>query len=107
MIFKAFVVAPDGASVGQFGQPGSAPGLFGVAGAIVGDDNGNVIVADRQRSAVMVFDKNFRFVTEFGYRGSRPENLIRPGGLAVGSGGRVYVSQLRRRGVSVFTVTSE
>ena len=53
---------------------------------------------------ILVFDKDFRFLTEFGYRGPRPENLIVPDDIAADRRGRIYVSQARRRGVSVFDV---
>ena len=68
------------------------------------DSQGNVLVADKQKSAVLVFDRNFVFLTEFGYRGSRPDNLIVPDEIAVDGKDRVYVSQGRRLGVSVFAL---
>ena len=52
----------------------------------------------------MIFDKDFNFQTEFGYRGFGPENLIAPRELGVDQAGRVYVNQARRRGVSVFKI---
>ena len=51
---------------------------------------------------MLVFDKDFRWVKEFGYRGSSREPL-RPGRRRRGRG-KVYVSQYARRGVSVFEV---
>jgi hypothetical protein len=104
VLFRAFVISPDGA-VASFGKVGSAPGLFGVVAGIVADDHGNVLVADRLRSVVMMFDRNRDFITEFGYMGLRPENLVRPDDLVVGQAGRVYVTQAMNRGVSVFSVT--
>jgi hypothetical protein len=55
----------------------------------------------------MVFDKDFNFLTEFGMRGARPENLIIPSGIAIDKEDRIYVAQGRRRGVSVFALTSD
>jgi hypothetical protein len=55
----------------------------------------------------MVFDKEFRFIREFGYRGDKPGNLIRPNDLAMGNSGKLYVTQVRNRGVSVFSLTSD
>ena len=71
------------------------------------DDQGNYLVVERLRSVVMVFDKEFRFLKEFGYRGDKPGNLIRPNELAMGNAGKLYVTQLRNRGVSVFSITSD
>lgn len=99
--FTAYVIAPDG-TVRDFGVAGSAPGRFGVIGAITGDANGNLFVADRQRSVVLMFDANLEFVTEFGGYGSQPESLVRPDALALAPEGRVLVAQMAQRGVSVF-----
>ena len=106
VLFKAYVVSPDGKVTGSFGKAGSAPGLFGIVSGIARDDQGNYLVAERLRSVVMVFDKDFRFLHEFGYRGDKPGNLILPNEVAVGNAGKLYVTQLRSRGVSVFSVTS-
>jgi hypothetical protein len=53
----------------------------------------------------MVFDMNFKFQTEFGFRGLEPDNLIGPMQLAVDNKNRLYVAQLRNRGVSVYQIT--
>jgi hypothetical protein len=74
---------------------------------IVADDLGNYLVVERLRSVVMVFNKEFLFVKEFGYRGTKAENLVGPNDLALGNSGRLYVTQLRNRGVSVFSLTSD
>jgi len=103
--FRAFRRAPDG-SVQSCGKPGSAPGTFGVTGAIVADDRGDLIVGDRARNAVLIFDATMHFVREFGTTGRKQELLTRPGSMALGNGGKLYVSQLGSRGVSVFTVAA-
>ena len=103
-LFSAFILSPDGAISG-FGRPGSAPGRFGIVGGIVADAKGHYYVADRLRCVVLVFDKNFQFRKEFGYRGYRPENFIGPRDLGLDTRGRLYVSQVNSRGVSVFDVT--
>jgi DNA-binding beta-propeller fold protein YncE len=73
-------------------------------GGIVVDDLGYYYVADRLKSAVIVFDRDLRFQTEFGFRGFKPDNLMGPKNLALDAEGRLYVSQLRSRGVSVFKI---
>jgi hypothetical protein len=101
--FAAYKLTPDGKLTG-FGKSGSGPGRFGVVGGIVVDDLGYYYVADRLKSAVIVFDRNLRFQTEFGFRGFKPDNLMGPKDLALDAAGRLYVSQLRGRGVSVFKI---
>jgi len=104
VLFTAYVLSPDGEITG-FGVSGSAPGKFAVIGGIDRDNSGNFYVADLLKSVVLVFDKNFEFQTEFGYRGLNPDNLIGPKHIALDGDGRLYVSQLRNRGISVFQVT--
>jgi hypothetical protein len=107
VLFKAYVVSPDGKIAASFGKAGSAPGLFGHVSGIAKDDMGNYLVVERLRSVVMVFDKEFRFLKEFGYRGSKPENLTRPTDVAVGNAGKLFVTQVRDRGVSVFHLATD
>lgn len=103
-IARAYVVSPD-RTVRSFGKRGSAPGRFGIPAGIVADAAGHYLVADTLRCVVMAFDKDFKFLTEFGFRGIAPGNLIGPRELAMDNDARLYVSQLRRRGVSVFQIT--
>ena len=104
VFFKVVVVAND-KSVKSFGKSGSGPGSFGVIAGVEVDDAGRIIVADRLRAVVSVFDANFKFVGEFGVRDRSFEGLVRPGQLAIGNEGRIYVTQLGRRGVAVFAAT--
>ena len=103
VLFKGFKVTPS-KEVTEFGRPGSAPGRFGIAAGIAVDSRGNILVADKLKCVVIVFDKNFNFVTEFGRRGTRPENLILPDDLAIDSHDHLFITQARRRGVSVFAL---
>jgi hypothetical protein len=106
VLFRVFKLTPD-RKLTSFGRPGSAPGRFGVVAGVVSDSRGNLLVTDKLRCVVMVFDKDFNFLTEFGYRGSRPENLVVPDDIAIDQKDRVYVSQGRRRGVSVFALAHD
>jgi DNA-binding beta-propeller fold protein YncE len=104
VLFAAYKLAPDGKITG-FGQPGSAPGKFNIVGGIVADDRGYYYVTDQLKSVVMIFDKDFKFQIQFGYRGLRPNNLIGPKNLVLDTQGRLYVSQLGNKGISVFKIT--
>jgi outer membrane protein assembly factor BamB len=87
----------------MFGTRGSSPGKFNIVSGITADDQGNIFVTDTLRCVVIAFDKDFNFKTEFGYRGLDPGNLIAPMELVVNND-RVYVSQSRSRGVSVYRI---
>ena len=102
--FRAYKVTSDG-KVSSFGQRGSGPGRFGVVSGIAADDRGNYFVADTLRCVVMIFDKDFRFQGEFGYRGVKPGNLIGPKEVMVDANNRVFVTQLRSRGISVYSLS--
>ncbi len=101
VLFSAFILSPEG-KLTSFGRPGGAPGRFNVVGGMVSDSQGNYLVADMLKSAVIVFDKDLNFVKEFGYRGAQPGNLIGPRDLVIDGRDRLYVTQGRARGVSVF-----
>jgi hypothetical protein len=101
VLFRAYVVAPDG-TVRAFGSAGSAPGKFGVVAGIVASEDGHYLVADKLRRVVMVFSPSLEFVTE--YAGNDRWALSRPSALAVGNSGRLYVSQAQRRGVAVLNL---
>ncbi len=103
VLFSAYILSPEGRLAG-FGTPGSSPGRFGVVSGIAADDQGNIFVADRLRSVVMIFDRNFQFLKEFGYRGVLPSNLISPSNLSLDGKGKLYVSQLKSRGIGVFKI---
>jgi len=104
VFFKAYKLSSD-RKIEFFGRPGGAPGNFGIISGIVSDSRGNYLIADKLKSAVIVFDKNQNFLEEFGFRGLGPGNLIAPNDLVIDSQNRVYVTQGRRRGVSVFKIT--
>ncbi|HSN92778.1 MAG TPA: hypothetical protein VLS93_16215 [Anaeromyxobacteraceae bacterium] len=103
-LFRGYVMSPAG-EIQEFGQKGSAPGKFNIVGGIARDDAGNLYVADILKSAILVFDREYRFVREFGYRGMKPQNLAAPEELEATGDGRLFVSQNTRRGVSVFQVS--
>lgn len=103
-LFAAYSMSPSG-QVERFGQKGSAPGKFNVVGGIARDAHGYTYVADILKSAIIVFDPEYQFVKEFGYRGRAPGNLAAPSELAM-SDDKLFVAQIPRRGVSVFQVAS-
>lgn len=104
--FQVYIVSPD-RSVRGFGISGSSPGKFNIIAGIIADDRGNLYVTDTLRCVVGVFaKKDFTFKGEFGYRGFDPGNLIAPRELAF-LDDKIYVTQSRNRGVSVFRITHQ
>jgi predicted small secreted protein len=102
VLFRAFKLSPYG-SIKSFGQPGNIPGKFSIVAGITSDGKGNILVVDKLKCVVMVFDEEtFAFKREFGNRGLAPGELIAPSDLVVDDSGKVYVTQGRRRGVSVY-----
>jgi len=106
VLFTAYRLYPDG-KLDQFGKPGSAPGKFNLVRGIALDSRGNYFVVDRLKSTVMVFDGNFTYITQFGFRGPKRGNLIAPDDVVIDASGRVYVTQNIKRGVSVYAVSYE
>ncbi len=104
VVFKACVISPDG-TFNWFGRPGSISGKFNIVAGIARDSRGNYLVVDKLKCSVMVFDKDFNFLTQFSSRGLKPGDLIAPDEIAIDDSDRIYVTQTRKRGVSVFKVT--
>ena len=102
-LFRAYRISRDH-KVESFGAPGNLEGLFNVVSGIASDDRGYIYVVDTLKSVVMVYDKDFSFKVQFGYRGNNKDNLIAPQQLEV-LGDKLFVSQARKRGISVFRIS--
>jgi DNA-binding beta-propeller fold protein YncE len=99
------ICSPDG-TITEFGRRGSGPGKFGVPSGIAADANGNLLVTDKLRGVVIIFDQKLNYIKEFGFRGLRPGNLIVPSEITIDrKTNRVYVSQMRRRGVNIYQLS--
>jgi sugar lactone lactonase YvrE len=103
VMFRVFKLSPD-RKLTSFGKAGSRAGQFGVVAGVATDSRGNLLVADKLKCVIMAFDEEFRFLGEFGYRGPKPENLVVPDAIALDRRDRLYVSQGRDRGISVFAL---
>ena len=104
---RAYVISPDGKQR-VFGKRGSAPGRFGVVTGIAVDRDGNILVVDKLRCVVMIFERtNFALLKEFGNRGFKPGNLIGPDDILIDNQNRAYVSSLRKRGISVYQLSND
>jgi hypothetical protein len=105
-LFAAFRFSPEG-DLEQFGRPGSGKGKFGIVAGITVAPTEHILITDRLRCVVLIFDHDLAFKAEFGYRGGRPSNLIAPNDVAVDAEGHIYVAQAQKRGVSVFRMAMD
>lgn len=81
---------------------GAAHETFGIISGVAFDAAENLYVLDRQARRVMVYDASGRYLRQIGKEGQGPGELMVPLQLAVGGDGSVIVSDLGRRGFSVF-----
>jgi hypothetical protein len=103
-VFKAFKLSPD-RKITFFGKPGSGPGRFNIVAGIVPDNTGNILVVDKLKCAIMIYDNHFKFLGQFGSRGWNRGSLIAPDEIDIDSQNRIYVTQAGKKGVSVFKIT--
>jgi len=106
VLFKVYIISPEG-KLDSFGKPGGAPGRFGVIAGVTVDSRGNYIVADKTKCVIDIFDKDYNFLGDFGYRGGGPSNLIAPDEVVIDDKDRLYITQGRAKGVSVFQLNYE
>lgn len=81
---------------------GAAHETFGIVAGVAFDAADNLYVLDRQASRIMVYDRTGRFIRQIGKEGEGPGELMVPLSLTVGGDGTVIVSDLGRRGYSLF-----
>ncbi len=101
---KVYVISPE-KQLRRFGKRGSVAGKFGIPIDVTRDNAGNYYVLDILRHVVVVFSDKFKFLSEFGHRGLDRSGFIAPRSLTVSSDSKLYVTQSRNRGVSVFQLT--
>jgi hypothetical protein len=99
--FQVHILSPDG-SLDSFGRPGSSDGKFGVVAGVAVDAGGRIFVVDTLRCTVIVFSREHDFLGEIGNRGWRAGGLIAPRGVTIAADGKLYVTQMGRKGVGVY-----
>ena len=102
-IFSVFRLDKSGKPLGRFGTVSSLPGGFSMTVDMTIDrKNGRVIVVETNRAAVIFFDREGKFIFEFG----GPEIFRWPRAVAVDDKNRVYVSDSTQT-IRVFEVVEE
>lgn len=94
-------------TLGKPGVPGDGPDTFHEPNAIVVGRNGDIFVSDGHEpglgnARVVKFDRNGRFVRQWGGHGSGPGQFEAPHALAIDSAGRIFVGDRGNNRVQVF-----
>ena len=104
-VHQILVLDADGTVINNFGRFGSSPGriVFPVA-ATFGPD-GDLLVLDRMRHKVLVYDgTTYEWTSEFGSQGSAPGQFYHPVAMASSADGRLFVAQGFLGRVQVFNI---
>jgi len=106
-LFRIFVLSPRGEFIESFGRFGSAPGRMVFPVSVVQGPDQTVMVLDRLRHKILVFNADFVFQTEMGSLGSRPGQFYHPVSMAADGKGSIYVAQGYKGRVQVFNVLDD
>jgi DNA-binding beta-propeller fold protein YncE len=85
----------DGTLKLSWGEPGGLPGQFRLPHDIAINEDGHVLVADRENSRIQIFDQEGAFLEQW-------YDVIRPTGIFIDEDGLIYVSELAMR-ISIFS----
>jgi hypothetical protein len=108
---QVFKFSPDGKillTLGKKGVSGQGPDVFGAPSNVTVAPNGDIYVADGHNgckcpnSRIVVFDKNGKFIRDFGKKGAGPGELDNPHALAFDSAGRLFVGDRSNNRVQIF-----
>ncbi len=103
---QVFKFSRDGTlvmTVGEYGVAGNDQTHFGGPTDIFFLPNGDFLVADGNKNARVVrFNKDGKYVSEFGKRGSGPGEFLEVHTLAVDARGRIYAGDRGNRRIQVF-----
>ena len=93
-------------TLGKAGVSGSGPGLFDQPTDVVVAANGDIFVTDSHRNGknnrVVKFNRQGKFIKEWGKKGSGPGELSEPHTIAMDSRGRVFVGDRENNRIQIF-----
>jgi len=108
---QVYKFSPDGKvlmTLGKKGVAGEGPDAFGAPTDVVVAPNGDIFVSDGHsgcrcpNARIVKFDKNGKFIKEFGKRGTGPGDFADPHALAFDSAGRLFVGDRTNNRVEIF-----
>jgi len=106
---QVFKFSPDGKlllTLGKAGQPGSGTDEFNAPSAVVTAPNGDIFVADghggNTNARIVKFDKDGKFIMQWGHKGSGPGELDIPHAIAMDSAGRLFVGDRQNNRIQIF-----
>lgn len=104
---QVFKFSPDGKVLLTLGKPGGAasPDYFYQPNDVITAPNGDIFVAEGHgggNNRVLKFDKNGKFIKEWGKLGTGPGEFDQPHALAFDSKGRLFVGDRNNNRVQVF-----
>jgi DNA-binding beta-propeller fold protein YncE len=106
---QVFKFDPEGKvlmTLGKAGLSGSGPDLFDQPTDVVVARNGDIFVTDSHRNGknnrVVKFDRNGKFLMEWGKKGSRPGEFSEPHTIAMDSRGRLFVGDRENNRIQIF-----
>ena len=67
------------------------------------DKNGNFYLTDTGNNRIIKFDKNFKYVSQFGQEGKGPGQFDHPHGIGIDSKGNIYINTLNEPRIQKFT----
>jgi len=106
---QVFKFNPDGKvlmTLGKAGVSGSGPDLFDQPTDVVVAPNGDIFVTDSHRNGknnrVVKFDRNGKFIKDWGKKGSGPGEFSEPHTIAMDSRGRLFVGDRENNRIQIF-----
>ena len=87
----------------DIGSQGAGDGQFQYVEDFAFDSGGNLLATDAAHAYVQVFDKKTgKFITRFGGKGDKDENLEKPEGISVAPNGNIFVADYTTGFVKVY-----
>jgi len=104
---QVYKFSPDGKLLLTLGKPGGAasPDYFYQPNDVLVAPNGDIFVAEGHgagNNRVMKFDKNGKFIKEWGKLGTGPGDFDQPHALAMDSRGRLFVGDRNNNRIQIF-----